>query len=115
MKRYGFIAGAGIILIVAIIISLKLSTDALAVVIGMGLGMLASVPTSLILFYFLMRPQQTNAQNQSQLSGTQQPPVIVVNGGQPQTLNSPPPGYQIQVPPARQRTFTIVGEEETEL
>lgn len=118
MKRYFLIFSVIIILALVVMVAIRLSSDALAVVIGMGLGILASVPTSFLLFYTLNRqPSQggTSSPNQQNgLSQGQHPPVVIVNGGQqPQISASAPPAYQMQVP--SQRKFTIVGEEATDL
>jgi uncharacterized SAM-binding protein YcdF (DUF218 family) len=117
MKRYaiGF-SLVGFIALVTVI-SLKLSTDAIAIIIGVGLGMLASVPTSLLILYILTRQNASSSSNQPPgLTNAQQPPVVIVNGGQQPSLHSgprPQPLYQTQFPTSR--TFTVVGEESTDL
>ena len=105
----------GFIVLMAII-AIKLSTDAMAVIIGVGLGMLASVPTSLLIFYTLTRQSAPSPSGQPGLTNTQQPPVVIVNGGQQPGLNAgprPQPLYQPQTPTSR--TFTVVGEETADL
>lgn len=119
MKRYIILLSLAIILVLIGVITFKLSTDALAVIMGVGLGILASIPTSVLLYYMLTR-QGNNSLNTpgSRTVGLPQnhhPPVVIVNGGnQPGLQAGPPPAqYQMEVP--TQRTFTIVGEESTDL
>lgn len=72
----------------ALIIGQRMSTDAMAVVIGVAVGVAASVPTSLLLVA-LLRRQRLDERNAWRPEGSAagypqlpQPPVIVVNPGQ---------------------------------
>ncbi len=73
----------------ALIIGQRMSTDAMAVVIGVAVGVAASVPTSLLLVA-LLRRQRLDDRNAWRADGggagypaqLPQPPVIVVNPGQ---------------------------------
>ena len=117
MKRY--LAALSLIIVTALllVIGFRLSQDAVAVIVGIGLGVVATLPTSLVLIYMIMRRDQSSiGQHQSGFSNQQQPPVIIVNGGQQPGLptNSPTqPGYPMSLPAPR--TFTIIGEETTEV
>lgn len=78
--------GFGVVL--ALIIGQRMSTDAMAVVIGVAVGVAASVPTSLLLVA-LLRRQRLDERSSWQAQGgapgypqLPQPPVIVVNPGQ---------------------------------
>ena len=121
IKRHLVLLSCLLLIALIVIVSLKLSDDALAVIIGVGLGVLASIPTSLLIAYVLTRhsraaPPLPAHRQSAGLPGSQQPPVVIVNGGQQPGLNAgqrPPPAYQMQVPTSR--TFTIVGEETTDL
>jgi hypothetical protein len=119
MKRYlaafSFVVVLGLILV----IGFRLSQDAIGVIIGIGLGVLATLPTSLVLIYMMVRREQSGAFPSHQPPGLpahHQPPVIIVNGGQQPGL---PAGSPLQsVYPASlpgQRSFTIVGEEITDV
>ena len=122
MKRAIVIVAAAFAVALAIVVGNRMSADAMAVVVGVACGVLASVPTSLLLIWALGRRGQGPAlvENQAR-NGTAYPPVVVVNPG---------PGYgapmygpsvtpyleQRQVlPPAGPRTFRVVGDEETML
>lgn len=113
---------------IVLLVGLKLSPDALAVIIGMMLGILASVPVSVVLVILLTRREGyagKNGGSAGQMS--YQPPVIVVNGqqappngypfGPPSTITkgasnseTPQGGYAMGLP--AQRTFTVIGEED---
>ena len=119
MKRYSILMGLIIILALIGVIGFKLSNDALAVMMGVGLGILASVPTTILLYYLLTKQTASDGTlpghpSRPGLPQQQHPPVVIVNGGnQPGLQAGPPPtNYQMQVPNTRQ--FTIVGEESTE-
>ncbi|MEM7030328.1 MAG: hypothetical protein AAF629_12230 [Chloroflexota bacterium] len=119
MKKYGIIFGLVIVLTMLAIIGFKLSNDALAVMLGVGLGILASVPTTILLYYLLTKQNdpQSNLHPHPSRPGLHQqhPPVVIVNGGNQPGLQTgtPPAQYQMEVPNARQ--FTIVGEESTDV
>ena len=118
MKKCGLIFGSIFTLGLLAVIAMKLSEDAIAVIIGVGLGVLASVPTSLVIAYILSRQQNVGkwGNQPSGLPQAQHPPVVIVNGGQHQPGLSAgqanQPFYQV---PTSQRTFTVVGEETTEV
>ncbi len=90
----------------AVIIGERMSTDAMAVVIGVAVGVAASVPTSLLLVALLRRERKTwQAQGQPpeqpNYGSLPQPPVIVLNpsdfmnqrGNQPPPVPLPPPEW----------------------
>ncbi len=101
---------------VGIVVANRLSSEAMAVVVGIVCGVLASVPTSLLLLIFVRRMRSDSSQ-QSAPPQHQYPPVIVINpnsapSGRSQDLWSEPGGSQPAgyVP----RDFRIVGEEDEE-
>ena len=115
MKRYFWILLSLFTLGVGVTVALRMTSDAMAVIVGIILGMAATLPTSLILFFML---RQQNNQQAVELHRQQQqaghyPPVVVVN--------SPPgPGYGGMananpgsfLPSATgERSFKVVGQE----
>jgi hypothetical protein len=118
MKRYFIGLSLLCALMLILLVGYKLDEQAIAVIIGMGLGILASIPTSLVVaFVLLQKERQVNKEaGQNKSAFTQQPPVVVVTGGN-QPSSSPPQTYPFSYPvtPPGNRTFTIVGEESTEL
>lgn len=67
-------------------VAARLSSEAMAVVVGVAAGVLAGLPTAVLLM-IAMRRFSSSGTAPSQPAYQQQPPVIVVNGGQQQ----PPP------------------------
>ena len=114
----GFIVIVGVL---AAVVSIRLSTDALSILVGAILGMMAFVPTLLLVGYLLKKNQEamiSHSQSQNQV----QPPVVVVSGGmlppqlmQPQPQNANP--AQAMLPPPTQsapRKFRLMGYEDAD-
>lgn len=119
MKRYLLILSLGGILAVVLLVGIKLNEQAIAVIIGMGLGMLASIPSSLLIVFILTQKERqalkTLQNNPPQ--GGQYPPVVVVTGGNQPTTANPQSSFSPSMPTSipSPRTFTVVGEESIEL
>lgn len=103
-------------IVLAVIIGQRMSTDAMAVVIVVAVGVAASVPTSLLLVALLRR--QSSRSGPSTWSPPPaypqlpQPPVIVVNPGQWLAQGQQP----MPMPPAQmmdsdQRQISVVGDD----
>jgi hypothetical protein len=78
----------------AIVIGKKLSTDALAIVIGVGIGILASLPAMGVLLVSVLigrRRREEEPLDNSQQSSRAYPPVVVIQGGSTPQLQAP--GY----------------------
>ena len=114
MKRYFWILSALFTTAIAITIALRMTSDAMAVIVGIILGMAATLPTSLILLYMLRQQQKQLNDPRQQSYAQQYPPVVVVN--------SPPGGAgyggmgsahpQSYLPaPSGERSFKVVGQE----
>jgi len=102
------------------VVAYRLSSDALAIIIGVVLGLAALVPT-LVMVAILLRRSQTETEPKPMYQP--QPPVIVVSGGypsammqQPQQAALPDPSQAlIPAPPAQPpRKFRMMGYEATE-
>lgn len=113
MKRALFIIAGIFATVLAVTFGLRMTSDAMAVIVGILLGMLATIPTSLVLLYMIRnRETQQTEIHQRQQQG-QYPPVVVVN-------STPNSGYggmgsanpQSFLPaPMSERSFTVVGQE----
>lgn len=108
--------GFGITL--ALVIGQRMSTDAMAVVIGVAVGVAASVPTSVLLVALLRRERASTPTWRPEPSPQQlqQPNVIVLNAadlmggrGQQAPVPMPPPTLQID---GGMRRLRVVGDEE---
>ena len=104
----------------ALIIGQRMSTDAMAVVIGVAVGVAASVPTSLLLVALLRRERRDYRTEPPQppYAQLQQPNVIVLNpadllggraGARPDYVPLPPPELS---PDGGLRRLRVVGDAE---
>ena len=116
MRRVIAVAIIAFTVTLGIVVGSRLSSEAMAVVVGTMCGVLAGIPTSVLLLIVMRRLREEPAQ-QPQPRQPAYPPVIVINpnAGQPNQLPNPfydPPGGR----PAGYlpREFRIVGEEEDE-
>lgn len=114
MKKFGIVAGVTFVVTLAVVIGFRMSPDAMAVVVGIVCGVLASIPTSALLVWVMrQRDKQMEAQMQSRAYGNF-PPVVVVNG---QGTN----GNGAMTPPlpagtlSGARNFKVIGQENTEI
>jgi hypothetical protein len=117
MKKFLFVAGTAFAVTLAIVVGVRMSPDALAVIIGVVSGVLASVPTTAILVWVL---RQREKQIEAQLTGSRYPghypPVVVVNGQGSQGYERAtlPPAFSAGTLPPGARHFKIIGQEKTE-
>jgi len=109
MKKVAAIAFIAFTVTLAIIIGKRMSTDAMAVVIGVGCGVLASVPTSLLILAVSNRHEERHVQRRADY-----PPVVIVNPGnnQPRYLQPPFPTPLVQ---GQERQFRVIGDEDVVL
>lgn len=116
MKKF-FAALAGLFVVsLGVVIGTRMSVDALALIVGVALGLIATVPTTILLVLLLRRreTQQEQYYRQQTMAHQQYPPVVVVN--------SPPnSGYYgsggasfggpAMLPAAGERSFKVVGQD----
>ena len=125
MKRGVLIIGVVFAVALAVAVGSRMSADAMSVVVGVACGVLASIPTSLVLLWILARRGQGPAMGAEHRMGNYFPPVVVVNPGPgygaPAYGSSPhvlPAGSYPAAGPALAagpRSFKVVGDEETML
>ena len=115
MKRAGLILGVVFVVALAVVVGNRMSVDAMAVVVGVACGVLASIPTSLLLIWALGRNARADAYGDR---SAHYPPIVVVNPGQ--TYGRPgygsPPMYSAGGEfslPAGPRDFKVVGDADT--
>jgi hypothetical protein len=119
MMRVLLVLGAVFCVALAVVVGTRMSVDATALVVGVACGVLASVPTSLLLIWALNRrdPAGTAARPAGPGFGYQYPPVVVVNPGQgygrPGWGQAAFPGGDDMLLPGGTRQFKVVGEAET--
>lgn len=119
MKKTITITAIVMAAIMTAVVGFRLSTDALSIIVGAILGMIAVLPTIALVAFLLKKNQEAMVQPQQ---GFQQPPVVVVSGGMmpPQYLQPQQQPTQTQPgvlpPPSRSmpRKFHLMGYEDTE-
>lgn len=117
MKKFLFIAGIVFVVTLAIVMGTRMSPDALAVVIGIICGVLASIPTSAMLVWVMRQRDKHEAQmGQMRPFGGHYPPVVVVNGQGTNGYATPYPSTALAAgsPPVGARNFKVIGQENTE-
>ncbi|MFP4343798.1 MAG: hypothetical protein ACLFU8_03795 [Anaerolineales bacterium] len=122
LGRFVTLLGMTFVVVMSVVVSRRLSDDALALLVGLGCGIAVLLPV-LFLFVFVWREQQRRQgeRREQRAEARSSPPSVVVVA--PPML---PPGYGHQTqalpwqgesapwPARRERKFTIVGEEDDE-
>ncbi|MCI0527350.1 MAG: hypothetical protein L0Y56_07885 [Nitrospira sp.] len=118
MKKFLFVVGTVFSAALAIVVGTRMSPDAMAVIIGIICGVLASIPTSVLMVWVL---RQRDKQLESQFGQGRfghYPPVVVVNGqgtnGYGNGYNMMPPPLPTTTMPTGPRDFKVIGQENTE-
>ncbi len=111
MKRLVPVACLAFVITLAVVIGQRMSTDAMAVVIGVIFGVAASIPTSLLIIAASRRPAADRTMAERTGFERYVPPVIVLSPGAqppnwPPVLPSAPP-----LTPPTERRFRIVGDD----
>jgi hypothetical protein len=112
MKKVVTVALIAFAVTLAVIIGQRMSTDAMAVVIGVACGVLASIPTSLLIL--AVSGRQGGRREREERRQREYPPVVIVNPGDNQPRYLPPP---FQAPPIhdQDRQFRVIGDEDVVL
>lgn len=104
----------------AAIIGQRMTTDAMAVVVGVAVGVAASVPTSLLLVALLRRERRPNPETPAQTYQQLAPPsnAVILDTAQLAALLKRQPAYMPLPPPnandgGGMRRLRIVGNDDT--
>jgi hypothetical protein len=112
-KRVLLVLGLILAVALAAVVGKRMSTEALAVVVGVVCGVVASVPTSLLLLVVLNRREERgNVRAERSPDGRHAPPVVVIQGGTSQASPAGPQAGYWPAPfsgPMVDRKFQIVG------
>ncbi len=111
MKRSLFIMGVVFAITLAVVFGSRVSADALAVIVGVILGILAGIPTTLLVIFILTRQRQTLERGLPQTPA--QPPVVIVNATDRAAL---PPAPALPAPYSADSTrrWTVIGDSDTD-
>jgi len=112
MKKLIYILSGLLMVGIGLAVGFRMSADAMAVIVGIFFGLVATIPTTLILIYNMRQRDVQQAQNRQQMG--QYPPVVVVNsppgnGGGINYGNRP---ILTGTGPS-ERSFKVVGDEST--
>jgi hypothetical protein len=115
LKQLIVLMGIVFMITLAVVIGTRMSSDAIAVLVGVIAGVAASVPTALLLMAVTRRREEEFEEPYYQEpQRASSPPVIVVAPGNvPQSFPQYPANYPYQMPPpSHQRQFRVMGYEE---
>jgi hypothetical protein len=119
MKQTGAICGLVFAVTLAVFVGKQMSSEALAVIIGVVCGVAAGIPTSLLLLVAVTRRDRPRSAEGERYQGQgSYPPVVVIQGGAPQALpQGPQAGYwpMAQSGPIAPRQFHVVGGDDLQL
>jgi hypothetical protein len=109
MKRVAAIGFVAFAVTLAVIIGKRMSADAMAVVIGVACGVLASIPTSLLILAVTSRREEREVRRRADY-----PPVVIVNpaNNQPRYLQ---PSFPTPLIQPQERQFRVIGDEDAVL
>ncbi len=113
VRQVAIVLGTVFAATLAVVVGKQMSSEAMAVVVGVVCGVAAGIPTSLLLLVVLTRKEQKRVDDVQRVRQGNYPPVVVVQGGGgthglPQVPQagywpSPMPG------PSVDRQFQVVG------
>ena len=109
MKKLAIVAVIAFAVTLAVIIGQRMSTDAMAVVIGVACGVVASIPTSLLILAVSNRRGEREVQQRRDY-----PPVVIVNPGNNQPRYLQPP-FPTPLSQGQERQFRVIGDEDVVL
>jgi hypothetical protein len=115
-KRVLTVLAVAFAVTLAVVIGTRLSSDAIAVLVGVIAGVAASIPTALLLIVVTRRRPEDDETDVYEERRRDSPPVIVVApGSAPQVLPQYMGDYQAQLPSATgRRRFRVMGFDDDE-
>ncbi|MCS7220101.1 MAG: hypothetical protein RML36_03300 [Anaerolineae bacterium] len=111
MKRLIPVACLAFVVTLAVTIGQRMSTDAMAVVIGVIFGVAASIPTSLLIIAASRRSAVDRTMADRTNYERYMPPVIVLNPGTQQPNWPFSPSNVPPLTPPAERRFRIIGDD----
>jgi hypothetical protein len=102
----------------AVVVGKQMSTEAMAVLIGIVCGVVASIPTTALLVVWLLRREKQREEDSSRQTRGAYPPVVVIQGSAPQNwpMGSQAGYWPAPAPgPLPNRQFHVVGGDDLRL
>ncbi|MBL7200655.1 MAG: hypothetical protein ISS56_10925 [Anaerolineae bacterium] len=94
-----------------VMIGTRMSSDALAVLVGVIAGVAASIPTALLLMAVTRRQEEEYVEPYEDRRQASPPVIVVAPGGVPQQLPQYGAPYAYPPPPDRRRQFRVMGDD----
>jgi len=116
MKKFFMLISVVFSVTLAVVIGTRISADAIAVIVGIVCGVLATVPTGVIIAWIVRQRDRQFELQASQSRFGNYPPVVVVNGQGTNGYGSPAtaPLPLLSGPPIGGRDFKVIGQDSTE-
>jgi len=111
MKKLAAATVVAFAVTLAVIVGTRMSSEAMAVIMGMACGVVAGIPTSLLIAVVTNR--RTRERERVRMA-REYPPVVVIQPGQASPSYAPSPYVPSSLPSYGARQFHVVGEEATE-
>lgn len=117
MKKFLAIMAGLFVVSVGVVAGTRMSVDAMAVIIGVVFGLVATIPTTVLLVFVLRQRENQQEQyfRQQTMAHQQYPPVVVVNsppnGGYYGSGGSSFGGPAMLPAAAGERSFKVVGQD----
>jgi hypothetical protein len=116
MGRIVAVVAVAIVITLGMLVGTRLSADSIALIVGVLIGITASIPTGFLFAWALSRRNGdqvagAGTQRVGQMGNGQYPPVIVVNPGTGMPAWQPQPQAPVSLPgPTGGRRYDVVGE-----
>ncbi len=114
-KQAVILLSLSFVIVLAVVVARQMSTEAMAVVIGIVCGVLSGIPTSVLVLVAMNRRDSKAEVVRRQAAQSAYPPVVVVQGGAPQAFPPMLQGGYWPSPmpsPSAERHFHVVGGDE---
>ena len=112
LKRLAVLLAIAFVVTMSVVVGTRLSSDAIAILVGVIAGVGASIPTALLLMAVTRRQELPREDSEPYDERRQAPPpiIVVTPGATPQQQLPYSSGYSYPVPaPAPRRQFRVVG------
>lgn len=111
LRQVVVLLAVAFLVVLGITVGTRMSSDALAVLVGVVAGVAASIPTALLLMAVTRRREEERPEPMEERYRAQPPVIVVAPGSAPQSLPQYPAYQPYQQLPARQRQFRVMGHE----